>query len=89
MRNEMGLLKDDMALSATGYASVIDGIMDVRTVADTQSMAALCALGVLGFDVQSNCSDPDCMCKFDLLQRLRPDVQVVKVIVTVTDWGSR
>lgn len=64
--------------SATGYAAVIDGVLDVRTVADTKRGAVLNALGVCGIRMISNCNDPDCDCWIKALPRMRPGIDIVR-----------
>ena len=49
-----------MATSATGYAAVMDGILNIGTVSETPSMAAVNALALGGHRLLSNCADPDC-----------------------------
>lgn len=71
--------------SATGYGAVIDGVLNIRTVTETANMAAFNALFLCRIAVLSDCRDPDCQCKLDLLARLRPDVKIVPVDVKVTD----
>jgi hypothetical protein len=77
----MADLKELMATSATGYGAVIDGILNIRTVTDTANAAAFNALYLSGVAVLSNCNDPDCTCKLDVLARIRPDIKIVPVSV--------
>lgn len=72
-----------LANSATGYAAVIDDVLNIRSVSSTQNAAALNALYLVGIGVLSNCDDMDCTCKVDLLARLRPDIKIVPVNVEV------
>lgn len=71
-----------MASSATGWAAVIDGVLNIRTVGETANMAAVNALFISGFRVFSNCADPDCDCMVKALDRFMPNrVQLVRVKV--------
>lgn len=72
-----------MAASATGYGVVIDDILNIRTVTDTPNGAALNGLYVGGFQIMSNCGDPDCDCKVRLIAKLMPTAKVVAVKVEV------
>lgn len=74
-----------MATSATGYAAVMDGILNIRTVSETPSMAAVNALALGGINLLSNCADPDCNCKVEALARIMPNVQIVAVAVRATE----
>lgn len=84
----MGSIADSLGLrlatTATGYGAVIDGVLDIRTVADTPSGAAMCALMAKGRRVISNCADPDCDCKVRLLADLYPEIKIVPVSVEAT-----
>lgn len=73
-----------LATTATGYAAIIGGVLDIRTVTDGRNAAALNALFANGTRVESNCTDRDCTCLVELLGRLHPDVQIVAVAVQVT-----
>ena len=70
-----------LAISATGYGAVIDGVLNIRTVTDSPNAAALNALHFLGFRMVSNCADRDCDCMVTALARLAPDVRIVPVSV--------
>lgn len=74
-------LKCRLASSATGFGAVIDGVLNIRTVSDTQNAAALNALYILGFRIISNCEDTDCDCKVKLLSRLSPSTEIRRVTV--------
>jgi len=78
-------LKDRLATTATGYGAVIDGVLNIRTVSDTRNAAALNALFVREFRVQTACFDTDCDCMVQLLTRLCPDMRLVPVTVGVTE----
>jgi len=76
-------LADLLATSGTGWAAVINGTMDVRTISDGKNTAALSAMHACGFGVISTCSDPDCDCMVNVLDQHRPDVKLVRVRVEV------
>ena len=70
-----------LATSATGYAAVIDGILNIRSVTETRNMAAYNALWLNGFQVQTSCTDVECDCMVRLLERLRPGTKLIAVTV--------
>lgn len=74
-------LSQRLASTATGYAAVIDGILNVRTVTETRNMAAFNAMWVQGLQVVSTCQDVDCDCMVKLLSQLRPGTKIVAVQV--------
>ena len=76
-------LNDRLATSATGWAAVINGTMDVRTISDGKNTAAINAMHACGFDVMATCTDPDCDCVATVLAQHRPDVKLVRVRVEV------
>lgn len=78
-------LTEGMSRSAQGYAAVIDGILNVRTVTDTRNAAALNALFITGYRVIPTCQDPDCDFVVRLLAQMRPDIKIVPVSLEVND----
>ena len=77
-------LTERLATSATGWAAVIDGVLNVRTVTETQKSAALNAMAVSGFRVLAVCADPECDCMVKLMDKVMPGrVQLVLVAVQV------
>ncbi len=76
-------LADLLATSATGWAAVINGTMDVRTISDGKNTTALNAMRACGFDVMTTCADPDCDCMVTVLAQHRPNVKLVRVRVEV------
>lgn len=76
---ELGGLTARLATSATGYAAVIGGVLNVRTVADSQKAAAMNAIYAMGHTVLAPCPDPDCDCMVRLLAHHFPDVRLVPV----------
>lgn len=77
-------LTEAMATSATGYAAVIDGVLDIRTVSDGPNTAIRIALGTLGTYTVGGCRNPGCDCMVKLLPKLTDRVKIVPVSVTVT-----
>ena len=77
-------LTERLATSATGWAAVVDGVLNVRTVTETRNMAALNAIAVSGFRVVAVCQDPECDCMVKLMDKVLPGrVQLVPVAVRV------
>lgn len=82
-----------LAATATGYAAVIDGVLDIRTVADNEKGAAINALSVLGvpmFVLAMLCQDPECDCTTKMLkgvaEQRKRKVEIVAVkIETLKD----
>ena len=78
-------LDDLLATSGTGWAAIINGIMDVRTISDGKNTAALNAIHVCGFHPRTTCvdpdCDPDCDCIVKVLADCMPDVKLVRVRV--------
>lgn len=73
-----------MATSATGYAAIINGVMDIRTVSDCERGAAINAIWVCsGGTMTVACNDPDCGCAARLLKLHWPDTKLVRVSVQV------
>jgi len=81
-------LKAGLSTCGTGFAAVIDGVLNVRTVSETANGAAAYALCATGIRLVSNCWDPDCSCKLETLAKVRPDVRIVPVSVIITDPTS-
>lgn len=75
----LGFLTARLATSATGYAAVIGGVLNVSTVADSQKAAALNAIYAMGHTVLAPCPDPDCDCMVRILAHHFPDVRLVPV----------
>lgn len=78
-------LAQRLATSATGYAAVTDGVLDLRTVAPDQNSTAYLAIGLAGMRILSNCRDPGCDCRVRLMERLLPESKIVTVSVEVTN----
>lgn len=78
-------LQELMATTATGWAAVIGGVLNVRTVTDTANACALNALYAGGFPVLATCQDPGCDCLVKLMKQLMPDAQLVQVAVKVAE----
>ena len=76
---ELGGLTARLAKSASGYAAVIGGVLNARTVADSQKAAAMSAFFAMGYAPVDPCLDPDCDCTVRLLAHHFPDVRIVQV----------
>ncbi|SDX96736.1 hypothetical protein [Roseicitreum antarcticum] len=74
-------LTERMALSAHGYAAVIDGIMNVRTVSSSPNFAALNALYLTGKILAGGCRDPECDCMVNFMKKVSPNIKIVPVSV--------
>ena len=72
-----------MAMSATGYGVVIDGILNIRTVTESANMAAYNTLHLSGFHVFSRCSGMDCDYKVKAMTLFMPTAKLVAVRVEV------
>ncbi len=79
----MAELNARMLSSASGYAAVIGGVLNIRTVSEEPSHAALKAIYALGHRLVSVCQDPNCRCMEQLLMKLSPGAHVVRVNVEV------
>jgi len=76
-------LSAQMALSGAGYAAVINGVLNVRTVSDGPNLSAYFALVFTGYKVTGMCHDADCDCWVQAMMKLRPDIKLVPVEVQV------
>lgn len=81
MSEHVERLRASMAKSATGYGAIINGVLDIRSVSLTKSMAAVNALYLQGLGVVSTCTDPDCDCKVKILAEFFPETKIVPVMV--------
>jgi hypothetical protein len=79
-----GHLMEAMATSATGYAAVIDGVLDIRTVTVGPNGAAINALYTLGVGIGMGCQDPLCDCLIEIIPRVTDRIEIVAVSVTKT-----
>lgn len=82
-------LKDTLRLdkTATGYAVVKDGLLDLRTVCETRNYAAANGIARYGTRILGLCRDPDCDCYVKAMKKLMPDARVVRVRVEVEGDG--
>lgn len=78
-------LAQRLASSATGYAVVKDGVLDVRTVTDTPGDSARVGFSLNGYVIHTNCTDPDCDCSVRIMPEVMPSAKVVRVKVEVCD----
>lgn len=82
-------LASRMASSASGWAVVTDGVLNVRTVSDSANSAAAIAVRLAGIRVMSNCNDPDCDCRVRLIRVVLPKAQLVRVSVQLSPEEPR
>ena len=76
-----------MSSSATGFAVVIDGILNIDTVSESPNIAAFIALPRSGHGLVAmiaGCQDTDCDCRVKLMGQLMPTAKVVSVAIQVT-----
>jgi len=78
-------LTERLATSATGWAAIIDDVLDARTISDSKNMCALYALRCCGFGVMNPCGDTDCDCNVKILTGMAPKVKLVQVRIEVMD----
>lgn len=75
-------LKSSFATSATGWGAVIDGMLDIRTIAEEKKLAAYNALIAKTNTIfVPTCRDPDCDCLIKILAEKFPAVKLVQVRV--------
>lgn len=85
MVDQIARIKAGLSSTADGYAAVIDGVLNIRTVADSRNGAAVNAAYLSGYAVLRTCNDPGCDCLARLLQGVRPDIKIVPVTVGISD----
>lgn len=82
-------LSQGLATTATGFACVIDGVLDVRTIADTAKDCAKRGIAVrfgpIAALLGSGCDDPTCDCTVRALTEACPDIKIVTVEIKVTE----
>ncbi|MGA0615930.1 hypothetical protein [Paracoccus sp. KR1-242] len=72
-----------LATTASGFGAVIDGVLNIRTVSETQNAAAVNAAHLKGLHVMLVCHDPDCACIVRAVIQRYPDIKIVPVRVEV------
>lgn len=72
-----------MDSEAHGFAVIIDGVLSIRTTADTKEGAAMNALWCLGYRFMHHCGDDDCIFYQNILAELPIKCSVVPVRLTV------
>lgn len=77
-------LANGLATTAEGYAAVIDGVLNVRTVTHSRNAAALNALHIRGYVFLTVCGNPDCDCYVRALEARHPADQIVAVTVSTS-----
>jgi len=84
-------LTDAMSKSATGYAAVVDGILDIRTVTDDALLAILLGLRTIGVYAvpirQSPDNDPAELIAA-LPDEFRKRIELVEISVAVIPKGT-
>lgn len=78
-------MKAGLARSGYGHAAVVDGVLDMRTVANGPNATALMVLTLNRYVVMRMCPDPFCDCVVEDLKKLLPAVSIVRVKVDVID----
>lgn len=81
----MADLAASLATSAMGYAAVIDGVLNIRTVSESENAAALNAIYALGYRLSTTCVNPDCNCMVQALAQIAPGARIVPVTAGVCD----
>lgn len=81
--NDISSLTERMATTATGWAAVIDGVLDARTVTIDKRGAAINAFLAKGVMVIATCRDDTCECMVEKLSERFPDIKLVRVTVGV------
>lgn len=76
-------MKAGLARSGYGHAAVVDGVLDMRTVANGPNATALSVLTLNSYVVLRMCPDPFCDCVVKDLAKLLPAVSIVRVKVEV------
>ena len=71
----------DLGKTATGFAVVRDGVLDVRTVTDDKRGAMLNGMMAAGYMVQP-CTKPECDCVDRAFAKFLPDAKLVEVMVS-------
>jgi len=73
-----------MAIGATGFGAIINGILDIHTVSDTRKACAVNAIWIAsGRRLSLACEDPACGCFEGILALQFPGVSIVPVSVQV------
>lgn len=83
MADILDQMKAALSTTAAGYAAVIDGVLNIATVSDTENAAAFKAAVMQGIFLVGTCNDPTCDCIARGLERIRPNTRIVAVKVEV------
>lgn len=83
MADILDQMKAALATKAEGYAAVIDGVLNLATVSDTQNAAAVKAAVMQGIFLAGACNDPACDCMARGFERIRTNTRIVAVKVEV------
>ena len=78
-----------LATQATGFACVIDGVLDMRTISDTAKGCAARTIGLtmgpLAAMISYRCQDPTCDCTVKALKTEVPNARLVAIEIKVTE----
>lgn len=83
--NTINDLTQRMATTATGWAAVINGVLDARTVTINKRSAAINAFLAMNIVVLGTCADEDCNCMIEKLGHRFPGIKLVPVTVVVSN----
>lgn len=83
MADALEQMKAALSTKAQGYAAVIDGVLNILKVSETENAAAFKAAMMSGIFMVGNCNDSACDCIARGLERLRPNIRIVAVQVGV------
>jgi hypothetical protein len=82
-------LTKSIATTATGYAAIINGVLDMTTASDSRRAAAMKGLIIAGVHplvvMHTDCQDPGCGCMEEWLKDRYPDSRIVAVKVEVSE----
>lgn len=76
-----------MLTKTLGFAAVLDGVVNIRTVSDTAQGSALNMLFIHNV-VFSPCNDPKCNCTTKALNEVVPGAKIVPVEVVICEEGK-
>lgn len=76
-----------MLTKTLGFAAVLDGIVNIRTVSDTAQAAAFNMMHIHGV-LFSPCNDPKCDCTTKALNQVVPGAKIVPVEIVICEEGK-
>mgnify|MGYP003495552511 CR=1 FL=1 len=83
METNIGTMKAVLATFATGYAAVIGGVLDIRTIRHDKQATAQAAFLAKGVLMMPSCLDVSCDCVVRKLAEVLPEIKLVAVSVAV------